>query len=188
VKRIILITAAAFFLFLFCGCQPEKESAPPGIAAYKPKESGNSFPDFLVGTWKADKAEWMFSFEADGTISSLRHFIGVDIDVSEGGAVEQLRDEVTAVYFLGPCEAVYTPATRQLDLTIILENFYVEFPTFRIVGNSKDYLKGPISQDGRQWKVNWLSYGAIEGAKQPDPNSIRPKFITFTKTQDDVRQ
>ncbi len=187
-KRILLITAVMFFLFGFCGCQPRRETLPPGIESLKTKESSNSFPDFLVGTWKTDEAEWMFSFEPDGTISSLRHFLGVDIDVSEGGASEQWRKEVIAVYFLGPCEAVYTPATRQLDVMIILESFYVNFPNYQIAGNTSDYLKGPISQNGKQWRVNWLSYGVIEGAKKPDPNAIKPKIITFTKVQNEVRQ
>jgi hypothetical protein len=185
--RILLIITGVFFLVGMDGCQQEKKSPSSGPGSLLSDKSSNLFPEFLVGTWKADEARWVLTFEPDGSISSLNHFLGMEIDVSEGGLSEQWRDGVVAAYFLGPCEAVYTPATRQLDVTIILEHFYVVFPTYQIDGNCVDYLKGPVSQDGKQWKVNWFSYGAIEGAEQPDPNMVKPKFITFTKIQDEIR-
>jgi hypothetical protein len=185
VKRILLITVWTFFLSGFCGCKPGQETVSPDTDSHKPQEPGYSFPDFIAGTWKSDKAGWMISFEPNGSISSMRHFLGVDIDISEGGVREEWTNGVVAVYFLGPCEAVYTPKTRQLDVTITIEHFYVDFSTYRMDGSCVDYLKGPISQDGKQWKVSWLNYGKIEGAKEPDPNKIQPKFITFTKIRDD---
>lgn len=187
-KRISLILAGVFFLSGLYGCQPEQETLSPNIHSSKSKESGHSFPDFLVGTWKADDARWILTFEPDGSISSFRHFVGMDINVAEGGLSEEWRSDVSAVYFLGPCEAVYTPVTHQLDVTIIIEHFTIDFPNGQMTGNFVDYLKGRVSQDPEQWKVSWLSYCTLEGAKAPDPNIIEPRLLTFTKASDENRE
>ena len=181
--RILVITAGLFFLAGLCSCQPEREIPSSNIDSLKTKESGKSFPDFLVGTWKADNAQWIFHFEPDGRISSFRHYAGMNVDVSEGGASEEWPNGTIAAYFLGPCEANYTPATRQLNVSIIIEYFYIDYPTGRVTGSFSDYLRGPVSQNGKKWKARWLSYLTIDGAEPPDPNKIRPKTITFSKIQ-----
>ena len=174
-----------FFLSGFCGCQPGKEAPSSKVGSLKSKESGNSFPDFLVGTWKANKDRWIFNFERDGSISSFTHPAGMKIDVDEGGLMEQWRRGAVALYELGPCEAVYTPATRQLDVTIIIRRFQINFPNGQLSGNFVDYLKGQVSKDGKRWEVSWLSYATIDGSRPPDPNEIRPIPLTFTKIQKD---
>jgi len=186
VKRILLIAAGVFF-FGLCGCQQTEESSSSNPGSLLSDKSGNLFPEFLVGTWKADKARWILTFESDGSISSFRHFVGMDIDVGEGGLSEEWRDGIVATYILGPCQAVYTPATRQLDVTIIIEYFNIDFPNGQMGGDFVDYLKGPVSEDGERWTVNWLSYCTIEGAVPPDPNKIQPRPLIFKKIRNEVQ-
>jgi len=185
VVRILLIAAGAFFLFGLCGCQQGQKVSSSSTGPLVENEPSNLFPDFLVGTWKSNKTRWVFNFEPDGSISSFNHFVGMEIDVSEGGLSEKGRDEVISAYFLGPCKATYTPATRQLDVTIIIEHFYFDFPDGQMTGSFVDYLRGPVSQNGKRWTVSWLSYCTIDGATPPDPNKIKPTFLTFTKIQNE---
>ena len=182
-KRMLFITTALFFMSALYGCQPENETLPSGIGSLEPKDSGNVFPEFLAGTWEADKARWILTFEPDGSISSFRHYVGMDINVSEGGLREEWRNNIIASYVLKTCEAVYIPETRRLEVTVIIDPFNVSTVNDELIGTFVDYLKGPISKDGKKWKVSWLSYGTIVGAKQPDPNTIKPKVLTFTKTK-----
>lgn len=185
-KRILLIAAGVCFIGL-CGCRQAEESSSSSPGSLLSNKSGNRFPEFLVGTWKADRARWILTFEPDGSISSFRHFVGMEIDVDEGGLSEKWRDGVVATYFLGPCEAVYTPATRKLDVTIIIEYFNIDFPDGQMKGSFVDYLRGPVSEDGEQWTVNWLSYCTIEGTTPPDPNEIQPRPLIFTKVLNEVQ-
>jgi hypothetical protein len=184
-KRLLLIIASGvFFLFGLYGCENGRKLSSHDNDSHNPSETSHLFPEFLVGTWKTGKAKWVFTFEPDGSISSFNHFIGMKFNVSEGGLSEIGRDEVTSTYFLGPCKATYNPVTRQLDVTITIEHFNIDFPDGRMTGSFVDYLSGPVSQDGKRWMVNWLSYSTIDGATPPDPNIIRPASLAFRKIQD----
>jgi hypothetical protein len=185
--RVLIIVAGVFFFAGLCGCQPGDENPSPAPDLSVASESGNMFPEFLVGTWEANNARWILTFEPDGSISSFTHFVGMDINVDDGGLIEQWRKGSVATYILGPCEAEYTPATRQLDVTIIIKHFNIDFPNGQMKGNFVDYLRGPVSEDGKQWTVDWLSYCTIEEAIPPDPNKIMPRPLIFKKIRNEVQ-
>jgi hypothetical protein len=175
-KQLFLLAGCVVVLTGIFGCQEDTKVNGTKI------DGDKQFPEFLVGVWQSDQFNWGFKFERDGSISKLKHTMGMMINVEEGGLYEEGTEDSSGVYVLGPCEADYDPQTRQLKVTIILEHFRMEIPLGVVEGNSKDYFSGPVSEDGKVWSVKWLNYGWIEGTDPPDPNLIEanPVQLIFT--------
>ena len=102
------------------GCN---NASPPGTDAQ------SKFPEFLVGVWEAQAGtdpavKWGFKFEPDGSISKLIHVIAGPINVRDGGAYLEGPDPNTYARFdLGPCDAQYDAATRELSVAVVLDYY-----------------------------------------------------------------
>jgi len=164
------------------GCNPN--GATPNNSRNNNAAVQDKFPAFLVGSWRTDTAgaRWIFTFEADGRISKMRHFIGADFDVAEGGLIEPWRNNAEAAYFLGPCNAVYKPESRELTVTIIIEHYTIEFPNGKMEGSFRDHLTGPVSQDGKTWRATWKNESEVTGSGTSTPP---PEKLLFTKIETD---
>lgn len=149
--------------------------------------SDNNFPGFLVGSWmprKDDNNRWIFTFTEDGSISKFRHFVGMEFDVSKGGLVENWHGGAEAMYGLGQCEAKYDEQTRQLTVTIVIEDYLIKFPDGSMEGSFHDYLSGPVSEDGTTWKASWTAKSEIIGS---GVSQTGPKILTFTKIDEQTK-
>jgi len=176
-KRLLLIVCLVV-LAGFVGCVDSNRGIEPII------EGEGQFPEFLVGTWRPDESRWVFLFEPDGRISKMTHHCGMEFEVAEGGLVEQWRDDIEAMYALGPCEARYNPKTRELSVRVVIEHMVIEFPNGVMEGNFHDELTGPVSEDGMRWNAAWVSVGEVDGFGSDDPNTVSAKQLTFTKDLD----
>jgi hypothetical protein len=178
-KQLLVLAGCIVVLAGLAGCK----KADRGVEVIV--ESGDEFPEFLAGTWKADKHNWQVRFEGDGRISSIVHVIWPKpIDVDEGGLyVEGPEEGMYAMFVTGPCEAEYDENTRELSVKIILEHYDMKLPRINLEGKSRDYFTGFVSEDGNTWKAGWKSHILIEGVTIPDPNMIeaKPVPLVFTK-------
>jgi len=172
-KKILVLTVYVVVFSVLWGCQEGQWILPPTSGS-----EDDTFPEFLVGTWKPDKSRWVLTFEPDGHISKMRHSVGMEFDVAEGGLVEQWRNNAEAIYVLGSCEAQYNPETRELSVTVVIEHCIINFPDGSIEGNFHDYLTGRVLEDGMTWNATWTSTGEIIGGGL---SSSAPKQLTFTK-------
>jgi hypothetical protein len=111
----------------------------------------------------------------------------MEFEVAEGGLVEQWRDDIEAMYALGPCEARYNPKTRELSVRVVIEQMLIEFPNGTMEGSFHDELTGPVSEDGMTWSAAWVSVGEVDGFGSDDPNTVVPKRLTFTKDRNDSK-
>ncbi len=209
-KRLVALVGCAVFLLVLAGCkqQDERMSSQPQLESKTQDEvlhevwdgepqdevlpdffgdqtQRSVFPEFLVGTWKADRYDWAFKFEPDGSISHLVHMLwALRIDVKEGGVyVKSKFEDSYAVFVIGPCEADYNPTTRELSVKIIMDYYEIKTPVGSLEGRSEDYFQGPVSEDGKTWKVEWRNYGYLDGATLPDIDYIdaNPEPLVFTK-------
>ncbi len=122
-RRTVILLVCSAFMFLLCGCQnPARSDDAMEVII----EGGESFPDFLVGTWRADEGGWEFVFEPDGTISSA---------VISLGRVRLKPGQVTTVpmqlggkgvFKPGPWTVQYSYEQRQLIVDIKIEDFRAE--------------------------------------------------------------
>jgi len=143
------------------------------------------FPEFLVGTWKPqieDDSRWVLTFAHDGSISKMTHSAGMEFEVDKGGLVEKWRGEIEAIYGLGPCEVEYNKKNRQLNVTVVITDFFIHSATSSLEGDFHDTLKGVVSEDGKIWKAVWISKCNIIGG---GVSQLGPKELTFTKVSDE---
>jgi hypothetical protein len=151
----------AFLLFYIllaaalAGCQ--------NSAAYKDGvevtvDGDGQFPDFLVGTWKADEGGWEFVFEPDGKISSATVSIGraklqpgrtTTVPMQLGGK---------GVYKPGPWSVQYSHEKRELIVEIAIDHFRVELGDNVIEGRTRDFFVGSVSEDGRLWWADRFNF------------------------------
>jgi len=84
---------------------------------------------------------------------------------------------------MGPCEARYIPETGVIKVKIIVDYFIMKLPTGELEGRMEDYIEGPVSEDGKIWKANWLSFGWVKDAAPPDVEQVKanPEELVFTK-------
>jgi len=195
-NRIIACFFVAF-LCIFAGCLPRGdrvatgEQGKTGIAGKKvdlhPQSNKNSFPDFLVGGWKAadqNQYKWGFAFEKDGTISAMRNFQGMYIKVSEGGTYEKAPDaNVDAACTLGSVNANYDPNGRILTVKVVTDYFMLHVYDQILEGNSVDTLTGPVSQDGSTWTAEWWSLALLNGGPPVDANDLSTSPVIFYKVE-----
>ena len=174
----MVLTVCIVVFSVLWGCQEGRRVLPPTSGS-----ADDTFPEFLVGTWRPNESRWVFTFEPDGSISTMKHFVGMEFEVAAGGLVEQLRNNIEAVYFLGPCQAQYNPETRELSVTIVIEQYIIKSPNDSMEGSFHDYLTGRVSEDGLTWNASWTSTGEIIGGGS---STTGPKQLTFTKVMDNV--
>lgn len=179
-KKTLILIAGALILFGSAGCQ-ETNKADDAIT-----EAENKFPAFLIGTWQADKMDWVFTFEADGSISKMKHRNGVEFDIAEGGLTMPGRKGVELIiYALGPCEAHYDSQKHELNVTIVIDSHIIQFVDGSVESNYRDDFTGQLSQDNMTWNAAWTSTGEIVGFGS---NTAKVRDLIFTKVSDDTEK
>ncbi len=175
-KATFIVIPVALICSLLNGCNKGQSARAPASDVQQ-----RGFPQFLVGTWKADDARWVFTFDPNGQISKMTHYVGMEFVVAEGGLMEEGRDGAKATYVLGPCEAKYNPDTRRLDVTVTIEHFRMEFGNGAMEGSFFDNLTGPVSADDKVWRASWMATSEIIDSGS---GTDGPKLLTFTKVAD----
>ncbi|MHC4073853.1 MAG: hypothetical protein ACYSWW_11715 [Planctomycetota bacterium] len=185
-KQLTVLLLCALFAFMLSGCQP---SAKKEAAVEVTIDGNGQFPDFLVGTWKADKSGWEIVFEPDGTISSA---------VVSLGRVRMKPGQVTTVpmqlggkgvFEAGQWTVQYSHERRELAVEIAIADFRVELGDSVVRGRTLDLFVGSVSGDGQSWWANRFSFPeyVADTKKYRDhkltfnPNDNPPEEIFFQK-------
>ena len=152
-KQFLLLLFSVFLVVTFSGCQ---SSAGNGVEVTI--DGIGQFPDFLVGTWKAEEGGWEFVFEPDGKISSA---------IVSIGRVKLQPDKTTTVpmqmggkgfYKPGLWSVQYSHKQRELVVEIAIDHFRIELGNDVIEGRTRDFFVGPVSTDGKSWWADRLSF------------------------------
>lgn len=162
-RRLTAALLCGLFVALLHGCQSpgSKQNSVEVII-----DGNGQFPDFLVGTWKADTGGWEFVFEPNGVISSA---------VVSLGRVRLKPGQVTTVPMQSGGKGVFAPGLwavqyshqqRELLVEITIKRFRVELGDNVLRGKTHDIFVGSISGDGRLWWAERFS---------------RPQYIADTK-------
>ena len=157
-KQLMVLVGCIVFLLGFAGCQKSAKTTPPVDGVEVVVEDGSEFPEFLAGTWEADKGGWEITFEPDGRLSSAVITMG-RVKVEPGKkTVIPMKKGGTGVYEPGEWLAQYSPANRELVVKIVIERYRLEMGDDVLSGNLKDIFAGKVSEDGRYWLAEWFSY------------------------------
>lgn len=152
-NRVLILLCCVFLSLTLTSCRNPDNNVKVII------EGNGQFPEFLVGTWKAEvRSGWEFVFEPDGTISSAVVSMGrVRLKPGEVTTIPMKMDG-KSIFEPGEWLVNYSPAGRELTVKISLKNFYAEFGRGVIEGKSTDIFIGEVSEDGNSWAVDWTSF------------------------------
>lgn len=178
-----LLVCVLYFLFI-AGCQSSVQKRTLNKIIV---DGGGEFPQFLVGTWKANNYIWSIELGKKGEILSLVYVTwNHKIDMKQGYYYVDGPDQNTYAYFImGPCEGQYNPITRVLKIKLTLNEYEIKVPAGSLKGRSEDYFEGELSDDGTKWYAQWRGFGYLDGAAPPDVNEINsnPEKIIFEKIE-----
>lgn len=168
-----IILVSAWIIFSTCGCPPRPRPADKVV-----------LPSNVTGTWKARGLPWKIVIAADGTLSSAVIDLGpANVKPNQVTKVK-MKDGQFSTYKAGDCIVGYTPATRELFVSVEMESIHIVYQDAVIDGNSTDRFVGPVSQDGKQWTPDWIKVFDYGPRFPQDPNKIRAQPLVFDKVED----
>ena len=145
--------------------------------------SSNVFPPSVAGTWQAEGEVWKIVLTPDGEVNSaVVPMATTEVRPNQTTKFE-MKDGKLSHITAGECLAEYNPSTRQLFVSIELEDIHIAFPEDTLTGNSLDIFKGPVSRDGKTWnaeRTNVFDYGP---RFPQDENDIVPEPLVFRKVE-----
>ena len=141
-------------------------------------------PPEVVGIWRANDSPWVIELSPDGkVVKALVPMTESEIRPNQTTKVK-MADGSTSTLKAGDCPVEYNLQTRELTVTIELKAFHVRYYEERIDGNSTDMFIGQVSQDGRTWYADWMTffdYGPRFPQDKNDPNDIFMGSLLFRK-------
>lgn len=188
-KQPALLLLCGLSVFSCGGCHGPAES-PPAVEVVI--EGGGQFPDFLVGTWKADSGGWEIVFEPNGTISSAVVSLG-RVRLKPGQVTTtQMKLGGKGVFEAGSWAVQYSPERRELLVEIAIDSFRVELGDNVLRGRTLDIFVGSISADGRSWWANRFNFPEYVADTKKyrdhkltvDPNDNPPEEVLFQKVRE----
>ncbi len=184
-KNIALIAVSCISFVLISGCLE---------SAKKEKiEDVKDFPEFLVGTWRAEgKSGWEFELESNGTISSIVHAFGRIRLKAEDTKTIPMKMDGKSIYETGDFLVDYDSVERVFLVEINLSHFYSEIGDGVIEGSSVDVFTGEVDAEELEWSVNWTTFRKAKSSTPENPDfdmSTDPVYgestnIVFKKVKD----
>lgn len=173
--KVTIILVLAWIFWSAAGCQGPSKQSSVGKAILPPD---------IAGTWKANGSLWKIVLSADGEVVSAVFPMGeVEIRPNQTTKVE-MKDGQFSTFKAGDCEVEYTPATRELFVSIEMEDIHIVFLDKVIDGNSIDRFIGPVSEDGKVWMADWIKVFDYGPRFPQDANDIFAEPLTFEKIED----
>ena len=173
-KRLVVLVVCCVFLLGLAGCQGPRGKSIEGGAPVLP-------PD-IAGTWKARGSPWKIVLSPDGTVVSAVIPMG-QVEVRPNQTTEmEMKDGSISALKAGDCIVEYTPATRELFVSVEMEEIHIVFLDNRIDGNSIDRFIGPVSEDGKTWMTDWINVFDYGPRFPQGPVYAQP--LTFEKIED----
>jgi hypothetical protein len=191
---ILLILHSLIFILSIAGCgQPTKQSRIPADPnqLVLPVEiaGGGQFPEYLAGTWTEDGAKKrVFEFSKEGNLETMIFWLA-RAPLKPHSLVEiPLKDGGKGTFKCGKWHAEYNPATREMEIEIVIEAFTLQMPTEKLEGSIREYYFGPISEDGTRWDVDYTGFLEIYATTEDfhkkqlhKPDEVVEETTTFFK-------
>ncbi len=171
-KLLRRVAKSVIFLFsagLICatlGCQ--KTLLPPDVA----------------GTWKAKDNPWKIVLSPDGILSSAIIPMGEVRIRPNKTTTAEMKDGSISTFEAGDCVVEYNSKTRELFVSVEMKQIHIKFQNNEIKGNSIDRFFGPVSEDGKYWKADWVTVFDYGPLFPQDQNDIFAVPIVFEKVKE----
>ena len=160
-------------LLLVGGCGESRVTRPGGKVL---------LPAEVAGTWQARGNAWKIVLTEDGHVASATIPLG-NVEVRPGKTTKvEMADSGISTYKAGRCDVAYDPQIRELRVEVIVDQVSIAFMSERIAGNTKDVFIGPVSEDGKVWEADWLSFFNLGERFPMDPNAVGEGLV-FDKVE-----
>lgn len=141
-------------------------------------------PVDVAGTWQArDDEVWRIVLNPNGAVSSAVIPMGeVEVRPNKTTRVE-MADGKRSTFKAGDCIVEYTPATRELFVSIEMKKIHVVYVDNVVEGSSLDRFMGTVSQDGKVWTADLISVYDYGPRFPQEPNDIYAEPVVFDKIE-----
>ena len=182
-RTLLVLCIFAVSALTLAGCN----SAGKGVEVII--DGGGQFPPSLAGVWRSDEHGWEFVFEPDGAISSAVVTLG-RVRVAPGKTTKvPMLMRGDGIYKPGQWLVAYSPESKVLTATIILDRIYIELGNSLLEGSSRDIFVGEVSEAGDVWVAEWTSFTKYTAHTPEYPNADlssdqiegNSSTLTFTK-------
>lgn len=178
----VLVICSVLVITALSGCQGDlvqPQDRPVLVEIYDDGE----FPQFMVGTWRAEEASCELTFEPDGNISSAVIALGRTRVVPGQTTTVPMREGGKGIYKPGQWVVTYSPDAKELAVEIVMDYLHLEFGDHLLEGNSKELFIGVVSQDTEEWKVDWVRMpNYVSYTPEPTELPIAPEEMTRSIT------
>jgi len=185
-RKIFILSVCCFIVFLSGGCQNliERKNAVEVII-----DGDGDFPDFLVGTWRADRGGVEIVFKPGGKISSAVVSLGrVRLKPGQETTTQMVLGG-EGIFKPGKWTVQYSQDKRELGVEITVEHFRVELGDNVVQGKTRDFYIGSVSSDGQIWWADRYKFPEyiVDTEKYPnyklpfDPNDSPGESLVFQK-------
>jgi len=173
-QKVAIVFFSVWLFWSAAGChEPPRQST-----VRKP------LPTDIAGTWKAQDSPWKIVLSDDGTVSSAVIPMG-EVEIKPNQTVKvEMKDGSFSTFKAGDCVVQYTPATRELFVSVQMEKIHIKYEDNVIEGKSIDRFVGPISEDGKVWTAAWITVFDYGPQFPQDPNDISAEPLIFEKIKD----
>lgn len=88
----------------------------------------------------------------------------------------------------GECYSEYNPVTRQLFVSVELEEIHIRYLDHAMDGNRVDKFVGTVSEDGLSWTPDLITVFDYGPLFPQDENDIYPEPMIFEKVVEQEQQ
>ena len=173
--RAAAFLVSSWIVVSMCGC----------TNSGRPSDDKVVLPADVAGTWQArDDEAWRIVLKPNGRVSSAVIRMGeVEVRPNKTTRVE-MADGKWSTFKTGDCVVEYTPATRELFVSIEMKKIHIRYMDNVVEGNSLDRFMGTVSEDGKVWMADWISVFDYGPRFPQEPNDIFAEPIVFDKIEE----
>jgi len=186
-KFSVAILLSVVCLLVLIGCNnPDADSS---MAEQARENTGKVayLPDMVVGMWKAQKSPWLIELGPEGVVSAVIPLGEAAVRPNQVTEVE-MKDGGISTYKAGDCYAEYNPLSRELFVSIEIEEIHIRFMDEVLDGNSVDRFVGTVSKDGKTWMPDNITIFDYGPRFPQDENDIYPEPMVFEKVVQEGQQ
>lgn len=92
-----------------------------------------------------------------------------------------MKDGSISSITAGPCYAEYEPITRELFVSVELDEIHIRYMDHAMDGNRVDKFIGMVSEDGTTWTPDLITVFDYGPDMPQDVNDIYPEPMVFEK-------
>lgn len=175
-KSAAVVVILLYSLFVF-GCQQPVQNNNTEII------STQKLPHNVAGIWQASEAPWRITLSEDGVVSSVIIPMATTEIKPNQTTMFEMKDGQFSAIRAGDCIVEYDLQTRELYVSVDVNDMNIVFFEEQLTGHSQNYFMGKVSEDGKMWDASFMEVFDYGPRFPQDPNDIVAEPMLFEKVE-----